>query len=513
MIYIWIALIGVLVAFAFYITISLLVVYRCVKQIGKTTELMYTQASETAKMQKKLANALRTNDAQCTVPVTHYVRQGADLCFALKTVNDQITLYIKKNPLALRQEAVYQHSVTYRRYYNAFSQMESKRKKWYERMNAYRKNVFLSAFADAAIDKLPGCEYTIENRFGMGLMRLPLLSNGAVDMEQCIDMVDCVIQNGFTYFDTAYFYLDGRSEGVANKILCQRYPRESFRLADKMPVSILKEKADVERIFSLQLERTGAEYFDFYLLHALNRNTYEKQAKEFDVFAFVAEQKQKGTVRQMGFSFHDKPEVLDRILTEHPEVDFVQLQLNYYDWETNAVASRRCFEVARAHGKPIVVMEPVKGGTLATMPDDIKAMIPDLLEQDSPATLALRFAATKEEVMMVLSGMSTMEQTIENVHSMRELKPLGTEDFNRLLKVGAALRKIPRHSCTSCRYCLEVCPRHLPIPEIIKGVNRRLLGSEEKIPLAENCIGCGVCESRCPQKLKIRKIMQQAKDT
>ena len=509
MTYVWIGLFVLLLSFILYITISLAVIYRCEKQIRKSTAHWHALARETALSQKKLVCAFRESDAQCSVFPTHYVKEPADLCFALKTVNDQITLYVKKNPSALKVEAAYQHSATYRRHYKAFLQVESKRSGFYDRMEAYRKNIFLAAFAEAAYDRIPPRDVPMEERFGLGLMRLPLLPNGEVDIKQCMEMADCVIQNRFTYFDTAYFYLGGRSEGVAKKILCDRYPRSSFRLADKMPVSMLKEQGDVERIFTEQLERTGAGYFDFYLLHALNDNTYENQTKEFDVFSFVAEQKRKGTVRQMGFSFHDKPEVLNKILTEHPEVDFVQLQLNYYDWETNAVASRRSYEVAKTHGKPIIVMEPVKGGNLAIMPRYIKELIPHLLQNDTPATLALRFAATKEEVMTVLSGMSTMEQTLENVRCMRNMKPLNEDEFEQLLKVASAMRKIPTHACTSCRYCVDYCPRHLPIPDIIQAINRHLKGSEEHVPLAKQCIGCGACESKCPQKLKIRKIMRQ----
>lgn len=510
MIYVQIGLFCAIAMFALYITFSLYLVYRCVGKIKIVTHYFYDASNEAAKAQIQFAKVLRRNNARCTVATAHYHEKDSSVVWALKTVNDQISLYVSRNPQALKDETVYQYHLTYCRYYADFLKLESRREALYDRMQSYRMNFFLSAFAEAAQDKLPPRTDTKRRVFGMGLMRLPLLANGEVDLSQCMDMADCMIQNGFTYFDTAYFYLDGRSEGVAKSILCQRYPRASFQLADKMPLSMLQTKEDVARIFGEQLERTGAEYFDYYLLHAMNAKNYDAKAKEFEVFEFIKEQKEKGTVRKMGFSFHDKPEVLDRILADHPEVDFVQLQINYYDWETNAVASRRCYEVARHHGKPIVVMEPVKGGNLASMPDQIKEMIPDLLEKDSPATLALRFAATKEEIMMVLSGMSTIGQTVENVKRMRDLTPLSAEDFQRLVKVGSAMRKIPTHSCTACRYCLEVCPRHLPIPDLIKAVNRRLLGSTERIDQAKLCIGCGACESRCPQKLKIRKILQQA---
>ena len=512
MVYVLFGLLIAILAFLIYIVFSLCMMKRCARHIEMVIKQMQNAQRELVCVQRKFVEVLKINDAGCTAASVHYCKDGS-YSHALKTVNDQISVYIKKNPASLKEEAAYQYSVSYRRCYTSFLQLERRCEMLYLRMDGYCKKIFLSSFAGTIQKRLPARDTKKHVVFGMGLMRLPLLANGEVDLKQCMDMTDCMIQNGFTYFDTAYFYLNGRSEGVAKKILCDRYPRESFQLADKMPVSLLKTKEDVAQIFEQQLERTGAGYFDYYLLHALNNNTYEKQTKEFDVFSFVKEKKEKGIVRKMGFSFHDKPEVLEKILTEHPEVDFVQLQINYYDWDTNAVASGRCYEVARRHGKPIIVMEPIKGGNLANMPEQIKEMIPELLEKDSPATLALRFAATKPEVMMVLSGMSNIEQTVENAKRMANLKPLSEEEFKHMLKVGSAMRKIPTHSCTSCRYCLEVCPRHLPIPDMIKAVNRRLLGSTERVEQAKLCIGCGACEHRCPQKLKIRQIFKQAADT
>ena len=379
----------------------------------------------------------------------------------------------------------------------------------YKKFDSYRNNALISGFAEGAYAKLPAKEDAKGGLLGFGLMRLPMLDNGEVDTVQSMRMADYMIQRGYTYFDTAYFYLDGKSERAVKTILTDRYPRGCFCLADKMPVYHLKEAEDAERIFNEQLARTGAGYFDYYLLHALNNNTYEKQSKKFQVFEFIAEKKAMGKVKSMGFSFHDKPEVLEKILNEHPEVDFVQLQLNYYDWESKDVQSRRCYEVARAHGKQIVVMEPIKGGNLAYMPQDVMNTIPHLLENDSPATLALRFIAGKEGIMTVLSGMSTLSQTVENAERMHVLQPLSQKEENELLQAAEMIRKIPTYACTRCKYCLEVCPKKLPIPDIIGAMNRRLRGEIAKIPCAEECIACGACEKICPQKLPIRKIMAE----
>ena len=236
MTYVWIGLFGALLAFVVYITVSMIVVNHCVRRIGKTTEGMCAAAAEAAGVQREFAAVLRVNDAHCTVPTEHYVTDSFALCFALHTVNNQLALYLKSKPHAVKEEAAYQSSVTYRRYYDAFLRIARQREALYDRMESYRKNIFLSAFAEAAMDKLPARSHKEKGKFGLGLMRLPLLPNGEVDLRQCMDMADCVIQNGFTYFDTAYFYLDGRSEGVAKRILCERYPRDVpfFKVAFKL---------------------------------------------------------------------------------------------------------------------------------------------------------------------------------------------------------------------------------------------------------------------------------------
>lgn len=505
MIYFVIGLGILLLMFVLYIIISLNIVNRLVNRICENTDKSDICKRNLQEAQEKLIVALRQADDDCTISPKLYVLSAC----ALKALSSQIQFYLSAHPKALKNEAVYQHYLTYDRHLNAFNINETETEQMYAKFESYRKNALISGFAEGAFVKLPQKEDTKEGILGFGLMRLPMNKDGEVDVLQSMAMADCMLQRGYTYFDTAYFYLDGRSERVAKKILAERYPRECYRLADKMPIYHLKEQGDVARIFDEQLERTGTGYFDYYLLHALNNNTYEKQSKTFGVFEFIADKKAKGQVKNMGFSFHDKPEVLEKILNEHPEVDFVQLQLNYYDWESTDVQARRCYEVARAHGKQIVVMEPIKGGNLAYMPKDVAETIPQLLENDSPATLALRFIAGKEGIMTVLSGMSTLAQAIENAERMRELKALSESEEQALLSAAEMIRKIPVYACTRCKYCLEVCPVKLPIPGIVGAMNRRLRGEKAEILQAKDCIACGACEKVCPQKLPIRKIMTE----
>jgi len=514
MIYAIVIIAAILGLFFIYIIGSIYAVYSTVRRIEKNRAASIDIEKELRICQRKMVCALKEGDYHCTLNENMYFSsEDAVTAHALKTVDRQMKFYFDKKPGMIKKEAVYQHSVAYNRFLSEFQKNEEERIKWYNRMEDLRKSRLYGGFAEAAIDKLPKKDETYQNILGFGLMRLPLLENGDVDLEQCIAMADCMMQHGFRYFDTAYFYLDGRSEGIAKKILVDRYHRGTFLLADKMPVSLLKEDADVERIFNEQLERTGAKYFDYYLLHALNNNTYEKQSKRHKVFQFISEKKKQGIVRQMGFSFHDKPEVLEKILNENPEVDFVQLQLNYYDWESKDVAARRCYEVARAHGKPIVVMEPIKGGNLAVMPQEIRDKLPESIRSESLANLALRFVASKEGILTVLSGMSTLAQAFENAENMTDMKPLTDAETQALLQAAEEIRKIPTYPCTRCRYCLEVCPSKLPIPQIITKMNHRMRGGTVEIPEAQACVSCGACEAKCPQRIKIRQVMAQAVKT
>lgn len=351
------------------------------------------------------------------------------------------------------------------------------------------------------------------SKLGFGLMRLPMLG-GEVDLEQTKQMVDHFMEKGFTYFDTAYVYINGKSEVAAREAIVKRYPRESFQLATKLPVWMINSYEDIQPIFDTQLERTGAGYFDFYLLHALDRARIDDVEKS-GAWDFVKKMKEKGLIKHIGFSFHDTAEYLDQILTKHPETEFVQLQINYADWENNIVQSRKCHEVARKHNKPVVIMEPVKGGSLAAMSPDIhdiyKVANPDL----SVASWAVRYAASLDGIITVLSGMSNLAQMNDNTSFMTDFKPLNDSERTVISKVMDELSKTPTIPCTSCKYCVDDCPQKINIPGIFTGYNnykiyQDLNGSKghygwvtQAGGKASSCIACGSCESHCPQHIKI----------
>ena len=309
-------------------------------------------------------------------------------------------------------------------------------------------------------------------KLGFGLMRLPVLNGKGddIDIESVAKMADHFLQQGFTYFDTAYPYHNGFSERAVRKVLVERHPRESFLLADKMPVYKLNEEKDAPAAFEEQLERTGAGYFDFYLLHAMSADRLQK-VKELKVWQYLLQEKERGRIRRLGFSFHDSPEVLDQMLTELPEAEFVQLQINYADWEDQEVQSRRCYEVAQKHGKPVIVMEPIRGGSLASE----KAVCAPLLKEADPeaslASWALRFVAGLPGVAMVLSGMSTLQQLEENVALFSRIKPLSEKEKALLVQAADMLRAAGAIPCTGCKYCVEGCPANIDIPAILDLLN------------------------------------------
>ena len=353
-------------------------------------------------------------------------------------------------------------------------------------------------------------------KLGFGMMRLPLLNEEdkkSIDKKTVCQMVDTFIERCFTYFDTAYMYHEYESERAMKDVLVTRKDRDSYTLASKLPVMQLKEKEDMERIFNEQREKCGVEYFDYYLLHALDAEHY-KTVKRLDCFGFAMQKKAEGKVKHVGFSFHDSAEVLDQILTEHPEAEFVQLQLNYLDWEDAKVQSRKCYETAVKHGKKVVVMEPVKGGTLAKLPrkaeDVLKALHPDW----SAASWAIRFVASLENVMVVLSGMSTPEQMDDNTAYMKEFEPLTEKEKQVLLgEVVDIIHEAAKIPCTACRYCVEGCPMNIAIPEYFALYNDEITdkGNPEHAKRyeeltkehgkASDCVECGQCEGACPQHL------------
>lgn len=367
----------------------------------------------------------------------------------------------------------------------------------------------------------------LDKKLGFGCMRLPVLNgdNEQIDDAQFCKMIDSFLEQGFMYFDTAYPYHNEKSEAAVRRCLVERHERSSFYLADKMPVWLIKNEEDYERIFQTQLERCGVEYFDFYLLHAMNRER-AKETEEMGGFDFVRRMKAEGKIRHIGFSFHDSAETLDEILSRHPEMEFVQLQINYYDWESESVQSRKCYETAVRYGKAVIVMEPVKGGTLANLVKEPAEVLRKLDEKASFASYAVRFAASLEGVVMVLSGMSDWAQLQDNTSYMREFKPLNPEEKQAIEKVVEELAKLPTIPCTKCRYCVEGCPKKIQIPDLFETYNmtvqfgvtdnyRRHYKEQtaEEHGKADDCIRCGKCEGQCPQHLQIRKLLENVAQT
>lgn len=355
-------------------------------------------------------------------------------------------------------------------------------------------------------------------KLGFGLMRLPQNQQGT-DIEQVKKMVDIFMESGFTYFDTAFVY--GTSEEDTKKALVERYPRESYTLATKINAFMMApDENAAKNQFYTSLERTGAEYFDYYLLHAFMENNYRKY-NEFNLWDFVKARKAEGLIKNFGFSYHAGPELLDRILTEHPEVDFIQLQINYADWNDHEIASRANYEVARKHGKSIVVMEPVKGGKLADPPEEIKKLFKSYAPDMSYASWAIRFAASLDGIITVLSGMSNMEQMEDNLSYMKNFQPLNEEEQQIIRQVQKILGNSSEIPCTSCHYCIDGCPKKIRISDIFTAMNKQLGNGQiaeaqdlyksvtEGGRKASDCIACGQCESACPQHLNIIDYLKQ----
>lgn len=357
----------------------------------------------------------------------------------------------------------------------------------------------------------------MSGKLGFGLMRLPRKALG-IDIDQVSEMVDLFLSSGFTYFDTAFVYPG--SEVAIRKALIERHPRASFTLATKLFAPMVPTEKMARQEFETSLKRTGAGYFDYYLLHSLMENNYQKYGK-FHLWDFVKEKKEAGEIRHYGFSFHGGPSLLDQLLTEHPDVDFVQLQINYADWDSENVQSRKNYEVARSHGKQIVVMEPVKGGKLANPPKEVQEIFREVNPDASFASWAIRFVASLDGILAVLSGMSSLDQMRDNTGFMKDFQRLTEREMEAVLKARKVFNASSEIPCTACRYCMEGCPKKIPIPEIFRLMNLRSSMGQIGNTIAEyqeltrsgngaaDCIHCKKCESVCPQHIKVSEELEK----
>ncbi|MDE7446095.1 MAG: aldo/keto reductase [Lachnospiraceae bacterium] len=357
----------------------------------------------------------------------------------------------------------------------------------------------------------------IKKNFGFGCMRLPMKGD-EVDTVEFSKMVDTFLENGFNYFDTAHGYIDGKSERALKTCLTSRYPRDRYILTNKLTNFFFKKQEDIRPFFESQLKACGVDYFDIYLMHAqgADKFAYFKKCHAYETaLELMAERK----FRHFGISFHDRAEVLEQILTEYPQVEVVQIQFNYADYDDPAVESRKCYEVCRKFGKPVIVMEPVKGGNLVNLPESAKAILEEL-QGGSPASYAIRFAAGFEGIMMVLSGMSNMEQMEDNISHMKDFRPLSDAEMDAIGRVQEIIQSMNLIPCTSCRYCVAGCPKRIAIPDLFAVMNAKQIfhdwivdyyynnvhtsGGKGK---ASECIKCGKCEKACPQHLSIRDLL------
>ena len=361
-------------------------------------------------------------------------------------------------------------------------------------------------------------------KLGFGLMRLPKNEDGTIDIVQVKVMADMFIAAGGKYFDTAYVYDDGASEEAFRLAVAERYPRDAYYVCTKLNAGYPKcvDEAFAHQEFYTSLERTGAGYFDFYLLHALGEKNVAKY-DEYHCWDFVKARKEEGLIRHDGFSFHGSPELLDELLTKHPEVDFVQLQINYADWEDGNVQSRRCYEVARKHGKPLTVMEPIKGGKLADPLPEVKKLFTDYDPDASFASWAVRYVASKDGIITVLSGMSNIAQMKDNLSYMKDFKPLNEEEEEIIAKAQEIFNRDETIKCTACHYCTEGCPMQIPIPDIFAIWNKKFQDPDLDVKQeyldatadkgqASACIECGQCESQCPQSLPIIELLKKCRE-
>lgn len=361
-------------------------------------------------------------------------------------------------------------------------------------------------------------------KLGFGMMRLPE-KKGEIDIGQVCRMVDAYMNAGLNYFDSAYVYHGGKSEVAIREAIVKRYPRESFYLATKLPAWSMQEPEDRDRIFNEQLERMGTDYVDFYLLHSLEDGKNYEKHEQFGSFPWAVQKKADGKIRHFGFSFHGSPELLESILDKHPEVEFVQIQLNYADWENPVVRSGKLYEILRRRNIPMVIMEPVKGGTLSTLTPPLEKKLKALRPEASIASWAMRFVGSLPGIMTILSGMTTEEQMADNLSTFLSFEPLSEQEKTVIQEVRTIMLNTPTIGCTACRYCTDGCPQNISIPDVFRVVNTIRLYNETFRPLAfykditqthgraSDCIACGQCESVCPQHLPIINLLKEAAET
>ena len=358
-------------------------------------------------------------------------------------------------------------------------------------------------------------------KIGFGLMRLPE-KDGAIDIEQVSQMADAYMEAGFNYFDTAYVYHGGNSEKVVKEAIVKRFPRESFTIATKLPAWFLHSFEDRDKVFEEQLARCGVDYFDYYLLHSLedgnNYDTYEK----YDCFNWGIKKREEGRIRHFGFSFHGTPELLVQVLDKHPEIEFVQIQLNYADWDNKIVHSGELYEILRDRNIPMIIMEPAKGGKLANLDDECAEILKAIRPGKSVASWAFRYVGSLPGIATILSGMSSIEQMEDNLNTFKDFEPLSDEELQAIDKVKEIMNRVELAGCTACKYCVEGCPMGISIPDVISAVNTKRKfpgdmrpqffynGLVDRYSHASDCIACGQCEGVCPQHLPIIDLMKEA---
>lgn len=359
-------------------------------------------------------------------------------------------------------------------------------------------------------------------KLGFGCMRLPMKQGNEgleVDYKQFNQMIDAFFEAGFCYFDTAHGYIGGKSEIALRECLVKRYPRESYVLTNKLTSDFFEKEEEIRPLFEEQLSCTGVEYFDYYLMHAMNEDFYQKFIR-CHAFEAVKQLKEEGKVKHIGISFHDKAAVLEKILSEQPDIEVVQIQFNYADYDDPGIESYRCYQICEKYNKPVIVMEPVRGGALVNLPEDARKIIDDVSEEASYASYAIRYCASFEKNFMVLSGMSTMEQMEDNISYMKNFVPFSEEEYQLVSRIREVLKSQDTIPCTDCQYCVDSCPKKIAIPNLFACLNAKKqfddwisnwyysVYTKDK-GKAMDCIKCGKCEKVCPQHLKIRDYLDE----